>query len=56
MAKKAEQPKVDTNFENDFWNAASELRSAVTEQRYKDSVVSLLFLKHLPERYEIHKE
>lgn len=57
MAKaRSEKPKADIDFENELWNAANELRGAVAENQYKDYVLSLLFLKHLSERYEIRKE
>ncbi|MCC9167595.1 class I SAM-dependent DNA methyltransferase [Pontibacter harenae] len=48
--------KADIDFENELWNAANELRGAVAENQYKDYVLSLLFLKHLSERYEIRKQ
>ncbi|WP_262891296.1 type I restriction-modification system subunit M [Adhaeribacter swui] len=60
MAKKntatTTKPKADIDFENELWNAANELRGAVAENQYKDYVLSLLFLKHLSERYEIRKQ
>src|ERR1035437_10808424 len=48
-------PKADIDFEAHLWNAANELRGAVAENQYKDYVLSLLFVKHLSERYEIRK-
>lgn len=48
--------KGDIDFEQELWNAANELRGAVAENQYKDYVLSLLFVKHLSERYEIRKE
>lgn len=59
MAKKntpAAAPKADIDFENELWNAANELRGAVAENQYKDYVLSLLFVKHLSERFEIRKQ
>lgn len=59
MAKKntpTSTPKADIDFENELWNAANELRGAVAENQYKDYVLSLLFLKHLSERYEVRKQ
>lgn len=53
--KKQEKPKADIDFEKELWDAANELRGAVAENQYKDYVLSLLFLKHLSERYEIRK-
>lgn len=50
------KPRADIDFENELWNAANELRGAVAENQYKDYVLSLLFLKHLSERYEMRKE
>ena len=48
--------KADIDFENELWNAANELRGAVAENQYKDYVLSLLFVKHLSERYEVRKQ
>jgi type I restriction enzyme M protein len=45
--------KADIPFEDKLWNAANELRGAVAENQYKDYVLSLLFVKHLSERYEL---
>ncbi len=57
MAKNIKaKPKGDIDFENELWNAANELRGAVAENQYKDYVLSLLFVKHLSERYDIRKE
>ncbi|MFD3001948.1 type I restriction-modification system subunit M N-terminal domain-containing protein [Pontibacter toksunensis] len=50
------KPKADINFENELWYAANELRGAVAENQYKDYVLSLLFVKHLSERYEVRKQ
>src|SRR5437868_6827507 len=56
MAKtKGAAPKADIDFEQELWDAANELRGAVAENQYKDYVLSLLFVKHLSERYEIRK-
>ena len=49
MTKKT--PKADIDFERDLWKAADELRGAVAENQYKDYVLSLIFIKHLSERY-----
>ncbi len=57
MAKaKKTAPKADIDFEQQLWDAANELRGAVAENQYKDYVLSLLFVKHLSERYEIRKK
>ncbi|MEO8961829.1 MAG: type I restriction-modification system subunit M N-terminal domain-containing protein, partial [Ginsengibacter sp.] len=57
MAKaKTTKPKADIDFENELWNAANELRGAVAENQYKDYVLSLLFVKHISERYDIRKK
>jgi len=47
------KPKADIDFEQELWDAANELRGAVAENQYKDYVLSLLFAKHISERYEI---
>lgn len=49
------KPKADIDFEQQLWDAANELRGAVAENQYKDYVLSLLFVKHLSERYEIRR-
>ena len=56
--KKTDTPKLkgDIDFEKHLWDAANELRGAVAENQYKDYVLSLLFVKHLSERYESRKE
>ncbi|MFO7852632.1 MAG: N-6 DNA methylase [Bacteroidota bacterium] len=48
--------KADIDFEKELWQAANELRGAVAENQYKDYVLSLIFLKHLSERYEVRRE
>lgn len=48
----ASKPKADIDFESELWGAANELRGAVAENQYKDFVLSLLFVKHLSERYK----
>lgn len=50
------KPKADIDFEKELWDAANELRGAVAENQYKDYVLSLLFVKHLSERYQGRKE
>ena len=50
------KPKADIDFEQELWDAANELRGAVAENQYKDYVLSLLFVKHLSERYDLRKE
>ncbi len=59
MAKSKNQnnkPKADIDFEAELWNAANELRGAVAENEYKNYVLTLLFLKHLSERFAMRKE
>jgi type I restriction enzyme M protein len=49
--------KADINFEKELWDAANELRGAVSENNYKNYILPLVFLKHLSERYEmVHNE
>ena len=48
--------KADIDFENELWKAANELRGAVAENQYKDYVLSLIFLKHMSERYEARRD
>ena len=45
--------KADIDFEKELWDAANELRGAVSENNYKNYILPLVFLKHLSERYEI---
>jgi len=45
--------KADINFEKELWDAANELRGAVSENNYKNYILPLVFLKHVSERYEI---
>ncbi len=48
--------KADIDFEKELWNVANELRGAVAENQYKDYVLSLIFLKHMSERYETRRD
>lgn len=49
--------KADIDFEKELWDAANELRGAVSENNYKNYILPLVFLKHLSERYEmVHEE
>ena len=48
--------KADIDFEKELWAAANELRGAVAENQYKDYVLSLLFLKHMSEKFEIRRD
>lgn len=49
--------KADIDFEKELWNAANELRGAVSENNYKNYILPLVFLKHISERYEmVHEE
>ena len=48
--------KADIDFEKELWNAANELRGAVSENNYKNYILPLVFLKHLSERYEVVQE
>lgn len=57
MAKtKKTTAKADIDFEQQLWDAANELRGAVAENQYKDYVLSLLFARHLSERYAERKQ
>ena len=56
MNKKSNNARPDIDFEKELWDAANELRGAVAENQYKDFVLSLIFLKHLSERYELRKQ
>ncbi|SDA71016.1 type I restriction enzyme M protein [Algoriphagus alkaliphilus] len=49
--------KADIDFEKELWDAANELRGAVSENNYKNYILPLVFVKHLSERYEqVHSE
>lgn len=48
--------KADIDFEKELWDAANELRGAVSENNYKNYILPLVFLKHLSERYEVIRE
>ncbi len=52
---KTTNTKGDIDFEQQLWDAANELRGAVAENQYKDYVLSLLFVRHLSERYAERK-
>ncbi len=48
--------KADIDFEKELWDAANELRGAVSENNYKNYILPLVFVKHLSERYEVLRE
>ena len=48
--------KADIDFEKELWDAANELRGAVSENNYKNYILPLVFVKHLSERYEVVKD
>lgn len=54
--EKTSAPKADIDFEQELSGAANELRGAVAENQYKDYVLSLLFAKHMSERYAMRRE
>ncbi len=45
--------KADIGFEKELWDAANELRGAVSENNYKNYILPLILVKHLSERYEV---
>ena len=49
-------PKPDIDFEKELWDAANELRGAVSENNYKNYILPLVFVKHLSERYDMVRE
>lgn len=48
--------KADINFEKELWDAANELRGAVSENNYKNYILPLVFVKHVSERFELVRE
>ena len=48
--------KADIDFEKELWDAADELRGAVSENNYKNYILPLVFLKHLSERHDMVHE
>ena len=48
--------KADIDFEKELWDAANELRGAVSENNYKNYILPLVFVKHLSERYEVVRD
>jgi type I restriction enzyme M protein len=49
-------PTPSIDFEKELWDAANELRGAVSENNYKNYILPLVFVKHLSERYDMVKE
>lgn len=47
---------ADIDFEKELWDAANELRGAISENNYKNYILPLVFIKHLSERYDIVRE
>lgn len=48
--------KADIDFEQELWKAANGLRGAVAENQYKHYVLSLIFIKHLSDRFNIRRD
>ena len=45
--------KADIDFEKKLWDAANELRGAVSEINYKNYILPLVFVKHHSKSYEV---
>ncbi len=56
LPKITTKPKADTDFEKELWDTVNERRGAMAENQYKDHVLSLLFVKHLSECYQIRRQ
>ncbi len=48
--------KADIGFKNELWDSANELHGAVSENNYKNYILSSVFVKHLSKRYEVVRE
>ncbi|MET0044062.1 MAG: class I SAM-dependent DNA methyltransferase [Candidatus Thiodiazotropha sp. 6PLUC3] len=59
MAKKAASPKTKKNqktFEQNLWDTADKLRGTVTSSDYMHIVLSLIFLKFVSDKFEVHRQ
>ncbi|MEW8266485.1 MAG: class I SAM-dependent DNA methyltransferase [Candidatus Thiodiazotropha sp.] len=59
MAKKAASPKAKKNqksFEQNLWDSADKLRGTVASSDYMHIVLSLIFLKFVSDKFEVHRQ
>ena len=59
MAKKAATPKTKKNqksFEQNLWDTADKLRGTVASSDYMHIVLSLIFLKFVSDKFEVHRQ
>ncbi len=54
MAEKKQ--KQTTSFEENLWDSANKLRGSVESSEYKHIVLSLIFLKFISDKFEIHRQ
>lgn len=47
-------PTPDINFEKELWDAANELRGVVSENNYKNYILSLGFVYYLSEKFYVY--
>ncbi len=57
-AKKKVKPAKSTqvNFEESLWDSANKLRGSVESSEYKHIVLSLIFLKFISDKFEVHRQ
>lgn len=55
-APKKAKPKVTVSFEEYLWDSANKLRGSVESSEYKHIVLSLIFLKFISDKFEVHRQ
>lgn len=56
MAKKTAEKKAEKSFEESLWDSANKLRGSVESSEYKHIVLSLIFLKFISDKFEVHRQ
>ena len=56
MAEKKQKAKQTISFEESLWDSANKLRGSVESSEYKHIVLSLIFLKFISDKFEVHRQ
>ncbi len=54
--KQKQKAKQTTSFEESLWDSANKLRGSVESSEYKHIVLSLIFLKFISDKFEVHRQ
>jgi type I restriction-modification system DNA methylase subunit len=56
LAKKNNSTTANLGFEEKLWAAADKLRGHIDPSEYKHTVLGLIFLKYISDRFSAHRE